>query len=93
MVVDVIPHEGGDHVVRVIVQRLQPHLARIPGLGGSSSKVLWLQLVSEESIRSSLINQNAGLGTRVAPDKLCGVIGLPRLYRAQVSSESLRRRN
>ena len=88
--IDVVPHEGGDHVVRVIVQRLHPHLAGIPGLGGGRSKVFWLQLVVEESIGCSLVNEDAWLRPGVALDKLGCVISLSCLNRAQISSESLR---
>ena len=60
--VDVVPHEGGDHVVRVIVQRLHPHLAGIPGLKGRRSEVIWLQLIVEEAIRRSRSIRMLGVG-------------------------------
>ena len=92
VMVDVVPHEGGDHVVRVIIQRLHPHLAGIPGLSGRRSKVLWLQLVVEESVGCSLVNEDARLGSGIVLDQLGGVISLSCLNRTQIASESLKRR-
>ena len=89
VMVDVVPHECGDHVVRMIEQRLHPHLAGIPSLIGCRSEVFWLQLIVEEAIRSSLVNQDARLGSRVALHQLSGVIGLSCFNRAQIAGESL----
>ena len=89
--VDVVPHEGGDHVVGVIVQRLHPHLAGITGLSGRRSEVIWLQLIVQESIRRSLVNQDAGRGSGVCLHQLSGVIGLSCFNRAQIAGESLKR--
>ena len=55
VVLDVISEEGGDHVVGMVVQRLQPHSAGIAGLPSSSSQVLRLQLALEEAVRGSLV--------------------------------------
>ena len=52
--VDVIPHEGGDEVVRVIVQRLQPESHRVLGLVGGGREVLRLQLLLQERVRRAL---------------------------------------
>ena len=41
VVVDVVSHEGGDHVVRMIEQRLHPHMAGVAGIGcGGSIAIL-----------------------------------------------------
>ena len=87
--VNVIPHEGGDHVVGVIIERLQPQLARVTGLRCSAGKVLRLQLVVEESIGCSLINQDGGFGSRIVLDKYSSIILFASLNRAKVASESL----
>ena len=42
MVVNVISHEGGDHVVGMVVQRLHSQLARVSSLGSGTRKVLRL---------------------------------------------------
>ena len=56
--VDVVPHEGGDEVVRVIVQRLQPESHRVLGLVGGGREVLRLQLLLQERVRRALENLN-----------------------------------
>ena len=76
VVVHVVPHEGGDHVVGVVVQRLQPQLARVAGSCCGRGEVLGFQLVVQEAVSCSLINQDGGLGTGVGFHKFCGVIGL-----------------
>ena len=80
MVIHVVSHEGGDHVVRVVVQRLQSQLTRVAGLCSGRGEVLGLQLVVEETVSCSLINQDRGLGAGVRFHKFCGVIGLACLY-------------
>ena len=89
VVVDVISHEGGDHVVGVIVQRLHPHLAGIPGLCCSCCEVLRLELVVKEPIIGSLVNQDAGLGSIVVLHKLSRIVGLPSVNRTKIPSEGL----
>ena len=89
MVVDVIPHEGGDHVVRVVVQRLQSHLAGITSLCSSRSEVVRFQLVVEEAVSGALVYQDARLGPGVFLDKLCRVVSFPRLHGAKIPGECL----
>jgi hypothetical protein len=43
--VDVVAHEGGDEVVRVVVQRLHPQRHRVFGLGRGGRQVFRLQLL------------------------------------------------
>ena len=87
--VDVVPHEGGDHVVTVVVKRLQPHLAGVACLLCCCSKVLWLQLVVKEGVGRSLVDQDTRLGPGVRFDKLSGIVILASLHRAKISSEGL----
>ena len=75
-----VPHEGGDHVVRMIVHRLHPHMAGIAGIGGGGSKVARLELVVKEPVRCSLVDQDAGLGSSVVLHQLGGVVGLAGLH-------------
>jgi len=42
VVVDVIPHEGGDEVVRVVVERLHTKGHRVLCLGGGRREILRL---------------------------------------------------
>ena len=81
---DVVPEEGGDHVVRMIVQRLHPQTAGVARLGSSSCEVLRLQLVLEEAVLGPLVDQDAGLGPRVVLHQLGGVVGLPGLHGPEV---------
>ena len=80
MMVHMVSHEGGDHVVRVVVQRLHPQLARVACSCSCISKVLGFQLVVEEAVSCSLINQDGWLGAGVGFHKFCGVIGLACFY-------------
>ena len=59
VVVDVIPHEGGDEVVRMIVQGLHSNGHRVLGIAGSKSKVFRFQLLLQERIGSALKNNNS----------------------------------
>ena len=52
--INVVAHEGGDEVVRVIVEGLHPHDDRVVGLGGRGGKVLRLQLLLEERVGGAL---------------------------------------
>jgi len=63
VVVHVVPHEGGDEIVRVVVQGLHAHLDRVPNLATSSREVARLELSVQEPISSPLVNQDARLGT------------------------------
>lgn len=56
--VDVISHEAGDEVVGVIIERLHPDRHRVVGRGSRSQKVLRLQLLLQERVRSALRVEN-----------------------------------
>ena len=86
---DVVPEEGGDHVVRMIVHRLHPQTAGVARLGSSCCEVLRLQLVLEEAVLGPLVDQDAGLGPRVVLHQLGGVVGLPGLHGPEVAGEGL----
>ena len=80
VMVDVVSHEGGDHVVRMIEQRLHPHMAGIASIGCGGSEVARLELVVKETVRRSLVDQDAGLGPGVVLHQLRGVVGLASLH-------------
>ena len=61
--VDVVSHEGGDHVVRMVEQWLHPHVAGIARLGSGSREVCRFELVVQEAVSRSLVDQDAGLGS------------------------------
>ena len=84
-----IPHEGGDHVVRVVVQRLQPHLAGVAGLLCSGREIFWFQLIVKERVRSALVNQDVWLGPGVVFEKFRSVVSLASFHRAKISLEGL----
>ena len=89
VMVDVVSHEGGDHVVRMIEQRLHPHMAGIARVGGGSCEVSWFELVVQEPVSSSLVDQDGGLRSRVVLHQLSGVVGLAGLYGPEVAGEGL----
>ena len=80
VVVHVVPHEGGDHVVGVVVQRLHPQLARVVCSCCCGGKILRFQLVVEEAVSCPLIYQDGWFGSGVRFHKFCGVIGLACLH-------------
>ena len=91
VVVHMVPHEGGDHVVGVVVQRLHPQLARVVCSCCCGGKVLRFQLVVEEAVSCSLVNQDGWFGSGVGFHKFCGVICLACLHRSKISSKCLQK--
>ena len=61
--VHVVPHESRDEIVGVIVVWLHPDLNRVPCITTSSREVCRLQLVIQEPISSSLVNEDMRLGS------------------------------
>ena len=57
MEVDVVPHEGGDEVVGVVVERLHPQLHVVVVLRRRHKEVLRLQLVVEEPVGCALVDE------------------------------------
>ena len=89
MVVHVVPHEGGDEIVGVVVQGLHAHLDRVPNLATSSREVPRLELSVQEPISSALVNQDARLGTRVCLHQLGSIVLSHGSYRAKIPGKSL----
>ena len=57
MEVNVIPHEGGDEVVGVVVERLHPQLHVVVVLRRRHEEVLRLQLVVKEPVGCALVDE------------------------------------
>ena len=60
-----VPHEGGDEIVRVVIHWLQADLDRVASLPTSSREVPRLELGVHEAVSCSLVNKNARLWSRI----------------------------
>ena len=74
VMVNMVSHESGNHVVRVVEQGLHPQLAWIANASSGCSEVLWLQLIVEETISCSLVNQDCWFWSTVCFHKFGGII-------------------
>ena len=54
VVIDMIPHEGRNEVIRMIIQRLHAQIDRVTGFGGSCCQILRLQLFFQKGVTSAL---------------------------------------
>ena len=57
MEVDVVPHEGGDEVVGVVVERLHSQLHVVVVLRRCHEEVLRLQLIVKEPVGCALVDE------------------------------------
>merc|ERR1719204_1770699 len=87
--VDVVPHEGGDEVVGVVVERLHPQLHVVVVLRRRHKEVLRLQLVVKEPVGCALVDEERYLRSIIVGNKLSGVISFPSLNRSQGPGEGL----
>merc|ERR1719481_1959312 len=89
VVVNVIPHEGGDEIVGVVVQWLHADLHWISNISTGSRKVCRFELVVKEPISCSLVYENSRLRTRISLHKFSSIILLSSSHRPEITSESL----
>ena len=88
VMVDVVPHEGGDKAEEVVEVRRHPQHDGVAHTGGHCGELLCPQLLSHV-VCTALVYQDLGLGTCVGLDQLCGVVLFAGLHGAQVAVECL----
>src|ERR1700682_71228 len=89
MMAQVIPHEGLNEVVAMIVARLHAQAERLARLGGGRGENFRQQLLGQKLIRRALIDEDRPR-KRPARDQLAGVVLAPTLgIRSQIIGERL----
>jgi len=84
-----VPHEGCDEVVAVVVGRLHPHCAGVSNGSSGRSEIFGLQLNFQKSVSRSLVNEDGRHRSGIFLDQFRCIVFLASFDGAQVSSEGL----